>query len=201
MRKGLTAALVLCLTAGCVLFALGWRNAAESASSWETRAEAAEHRATVLEQALESAEAQRQALENDPIALFFAPLPYSGGTAGYLAYLEANAYRAELEHAAALLKDSGQDTALIDSFLVFIGTQAQTEAEAWRISLKAQGAVTAGAWAHVDQCQIPIYRFGAYALIASYQRTGVTYSYLFSPQAARSDLLDTGYPEEDLETN
>lgn len=196
MRKTLTAALVLCLAAGCVLFALGWRNAQKTASAWKLRAETAEHRANVLEQALESTEARQQALENDPIPLFFAPLPYSGAAAGYLAYLEANAYRAELEHAAALLKDSGQDIALIDSFLAFIDAQAQQEAGLWASSLEAQGAATAGAWAHVDECQIPIYRFGAYALIASYQRTGGAYSYRFSPQAARSELLDAGYPEE-----
>ena len=65
-------------------------------------------------------------------------------------------------------------------------------------SLRAQGAATAGAWAHISQCQIPIYRFGAHTLISAYQRTGEDYSFLFDPEAARQTLLLAGFQEEDL---
>ena len=65
-------------------------------------------------------------------------------------------------------------------------------------SLEAQGAMTAGAWAHVDQCQILIYRFGAYTLISAYQRTGESYSFLFSSADTRQALMEAGFQEEYL---
>lgn len=199
LKKWLTILLVLCLGTGCVLFSLAWRKAEQQTAEWKARAEMAELRAAQAEASMEISESQRRllSLENDPIAVFFAPFPYSGGTARYLAVLEAEAYRAELQNAAALLQ-GGTDNALIDGFLSFIDTQAYLEADAWTASLSAQDAGTAGAWAHVNQCQIPIYQFGAYTLISTYQRTGKTYSFLFDPEATKQLLLLAGFREEDL---
>ena len=157
LKKQLSALLALCLGTLCVLSSLAWRRAERQAAEWKTRAEAAERRAIQAETAQEDSEAQRRllSLEDDPIAAFFSPFPYSGATARYLATLETNAYRTELENAAELLGNNS-DGVPVDAFLTFIDAQAQAEADAWTASLEAQGAMTAGAWAHVDQCQIPI---------------------------------------------
>ncbi len=199
MKKWLAVLLVLCLGTGLIVSSLAWQRSSRQAEEWRTRAEAAERRAAEAASALETCERQQRllALENDPIAAFFSDLPYSGATAGYLASLEIDAYRAELENAASLLQ-SGTDSALPGNFLRFIDTQAQMEADAWTTALETQGAGTAGAWAHVAQCQTPVYRFGAYTLISAYQRTGDAYSFLFDPETARQLLLDAGIQEEDL---
>ena len=199
LKKWLAALLLLCLGTGCAISSLAWQRAERQSAQWRARAEAAEHRANEAESALKRSEERRLllSLESDPIAAFFTPFTYSGSTAGYLAALEAEAYRTEMENAAALLR-GGTDSALIDSFLAFIDAQAQMEAEIWTGSLRAQGAATAGAWAHISQCQIPIYRFGAHTLISAYQRTGEDYSFLFDPEAARQTLLLAGFREEDL---
>lgn len=199
MRKGLSALLFLCLGTICVLSSLGWQRAERQAAEWKSRAETAERQAIRAETAQEDSEAQQRlrSLEDDPIAAFFSPFPYSGATARYLAYLETGAYRAELENAAELLRNNG-DGVPVDAFLAFIDAQAQAEADTWAASLEAQGAMTAGAWAHVDQCQTPIYRFGAYTLISAYQRTGESYSFLFSSADTRQVLLEAGFREEAL---
>lgn len=198
MKKWLSV-LLLFLGTACALSSLAWQRAERQTAEWKNRAEAAERRTVRAEAAQEASENRRRLLllENDPIDAFFTPFPYSGGTVRYLAFLEAEAYRAELENAAELLRDSGSDDP-IDAFLAFIDTQAQAEASAWTASLNAQGAVTAGAWAHVDQCQIPIYRFGAYTLISVYQRTGEVYSFLFNPEDTRQTLQDAGFCPEDF---
>lgn len=199
LKKQLSALLALCLGTLCVLSSLAWRRAERQAAEWKTRAEAAERRAIQAETAQEDSEAQRRllSLEDDPIAAFFSPFPYSGATARYLATLETNAYRTELENAAELLGNNN-DGVPVDAFLTFIDAQAQSEADAWTASLEAQGAMTAGAWAHVDQCQTAIYRFGAYTLISAYQRTGESYSFLFSSADTRQTLLEAGFQEEYL---
>lgn len=199
LKKLLPLLLIFCLGTVCALSSLAWQRAGRQAEEWKKRAEAAERRAIQAETARESSETQRRllSLENDPIDAFFAPFPYSGGTARYLAFLEAEAYRAELENAAELLRNSGSGDP-IDAFLAFIDTQAQAEANAWTNSLEAQGAGTAGAWAHVTLCQIPIYRFGAYTLISAYQRTGDAYPFLFNPEDTRQALLDAGFRQEEL---
>ena len=199
LKKWLAALAILCLGTAVLLSFLAWQRAERQAAAWRTRAEAAERRATQAEAALKAAEDRRRllSLEDDPIAAFFVSLPYSGATAGYFASLEAEAYRAEMENAAGLLENREPD-ALIPAFLSLVDTQAQSGADAWTVSLEAQNAGTAGAWAHVIQCQAPIYRFGAYTLISAYQRTGAAYSFLFDPETARQTLLDAGIQEEDL---
>ena len=140
MKKWLAALLLLCLGTGCAISSLAWQRAERQSAQWRARAEAAEHRANEAESALKRSEERRLllSLESDPIAAFFTPFPYSGSTAGYLAALEAEAYRTEMENAAALLR-GGTDSALIDSFLAFIDAQAQMEAEIWTGSLRAPG--------------------------------------------------------------
>lgn len=190
LKKRLTALLVFCLEAGCVLSFLAWKRAAGQAAEWRARAEEAERRAAQAETALETA-------GDDPIAAFFDCLPYSGATAGYLSSLEADAYRAELENAARLLRN-GDSGIPVDAFLSFLDAQAQAEADVWTASLEAWGASTAGAWSHVSQCRVPVYRFGTYALISTCQRAGKSYSFLFNPEEIRQALLDAGIPETDL---
>lgn len=199
LKKWLAALLVLCLGTGCAISTLAWQKAEQQSAQWRVRAEAAEHRAGEAETALKISEDQRQllSLEDDPIAAFFHAVPYSGATDGYLAYLEIEAYRTELEYAAKLLENN-EISSLIPAFLAYIDTQAQSESGIWAASLEAQNAGTAGAWAHVIQCQIPIYRFGAYTLISAYRRTGETYSYLFDSETTRQVLLDAGFQEEEL---
>lgn len=194
MKNRLTAALILCLTGGCILLALGWRDADTHRQIWQDQALAAEQQAEALEQALTDLETQ----EHDPIAAFFDRLPYSGATAGYLAFLEYTAYQTELEHAAARLKDSGENAALIDEFVALIQNRAQAEAEAWKNALAAQGAATAGAWSHTSACQISVYQFGARALIALCQQNGEPYSHLFSAEEIRQELLAAGFSENSL---
>lgn len=198
MKKWLAALLILCLGGGCILSASAWHRANQQAGEWKARAENAECRAVQAETALAASEERRRllALEDDPIAVFFDHLPYSGATAGYLAALEAEAYRTELENAAKLLGNDGGVPA--DAFLSFIHTQARAEAEAWTASLEAQGVSTAGAWSHVNQCQIPIYRFGTYTLISTCRRSGKAYVFLFNPEETRQALLDAGFQEADL---
>lgn len=199
LKKWLTALLVLCLGTGFLLSALALQRSERQSADWRTRAEMAERRAAEANAALELAgDMQRhQSPEDDPIAAFFAALPYSGATDGYLASQEIEAYRTELEHAAKLLEET-EAGPLIPAFLAFIDTQAQAEKDAWTASLEEQNAGTAGAWANAVRCQTPIYRFGAYTLISACQRTGETYSFLFDPETARQTLLDAGFREEDL---
>lgn len=194
MKSRLTAALILCLTGGCILLALGWRDADTHRQIWQDQALAAEQQAEALEQALTDLETQ----EHDPIAAFFDRLPYSGATAGYLAFLEYTAYQTELEHAAALLKNNRETDALIDEFVALVDSRAQAEAEAWNDALTSQEAVTAGAWAHLSECQIPVYQFGARTLISACQRDGKPYSFLFSAGEVRQELLAAGFPEDFL---
>ncbi len=131
LKKLLPLLLIFCLGTVCVLSSLACQRAGRQAAEWKNRAEAAERRAIQAETARESSETQRRllSLENDPIAAFFAPFPYSGGTARYLAFLEAEAYRAELENAAELLRIGGSGDP-IDAFLAFIDAQAQAETNA-----------------------------------------------------------------------
>lgn len=199
LKKRLAALAVLFLGAGFLLSSLAWQRAERQAADWRARAEDAERRAAQAEAALETAEDRRHllALEDDPIAAFFSSVPYSGAAAGYLASLEADAYRAEMENAAKLL-ENGETGARIPAFLSLVDTQAQSRADAWAASLEAQGASTAGAWANMIQCRIPIYRFGAYTLISACRRTGQTYSYLFDPETTRQTLLEAGFRKEDL---
>ena len=178
MKNRLTAALILCLTGGCILLALGWRDADTHRQIWQDQALAAEQQAEALEQALTDLETQ----EHDPI----------------VAFLEYTAYQTELEHAAARLKDSGEYAALIDEFVALIQTRAPAEAEAWNDALTSQEAGTAGAWAHLSECQIPVYQFGARTLISACQRDGKPYSFLFSAGEVRQELLAAGFPEDFL---
>lgn len=135
-------------------------------------------------------------LPEDPIAAFFNPLPYSGGTAGFLASLETDAYRNEALHAAALLEDAGTDAAYLSAFLDFTEAQAQSAADQWAGNLEAQGASTAGAWANVAEARIPPYRFAALSLISACQREGLACEFQFSPEETRRTLLENGFPED-----
>lgn len=190
MKKTLTFLAVLTLAAvGLGLFA-AYRDAVRTAADWEAQLLQAQA-------ALESAyPPEEDAPPEDPISAFFRPIPYAGGTARYLASLETDAWQAELLHAAALLKEAGEDAAFLDAFLDFVDRQAQEASDAWSESLTAQGAATAGAWAHVEEARIPPYRFGALSLIAACQRAELAYAYQFSPEETRQELLENGFQED-----
>lgn len=200
MKKAICILICLCLmlSAGCGGLFLAWHHTASLLDAAKEKNDALAQVYIDSRQRIAELETREQyLLENDPISSSLGQFPYSGAFSGYLYFLEWNAYKAEMEHAAQLLKNhleafpEYQDA--LDAYLLFVDKQAQAASDK-QLSV-AKNAGTSGAYSHLDAIKIPIYRSAVYNLIIEYLRFGDAYEYIFSIDDTRQTLLDSGWSE------
>lgn len=130
LKRFWKSALCMLLAFLSAFFFFKWQSAGQQADILWEELTATRQQLDDLQQELEDTDVRCRelAFENDPIALFFEAIPYSGATDGCLSYLEYSVYRAEMLHAAGQIKAAhlfDDERELVDAYTAFIDAQAQ----------------------------------------------------------------------------